>query len=85
MLPPDQRVSVAGIKQVLGFNVDISAELDNLKNKGLVLSFQINGEEYYKITLAGVGEIEKREIIMHEREISTSKIGIKTKRKQIKI
>lgn len=85
MIPPDPRISYAGIGQALGTQIcDLQVELTVLKEKGFVLPFQIEGKTNYKITLAGISEIEKCILTTVEGEVSTAKIGIRAKKKQIR-
>jgi len=85
MMPPDPRISQAGIEQALGIQVDnLSLELNSLNKKGFILPLWIEGKKFYKITLAGIGEIEKCIVTTVEGELSTSRIGIKGEKKQIK-
>ena len=84
MTPPDTRISRSGIAQSFGLPVEnIIHHLDGLKEKGFILPFRIGEEEFYKITLAGVCEVEKRTSTMVEGELSTSKIGVKSVRKKV--
>jgi hypothetical protein len=85
MMPPDPRISHEGIERVLGIQVnDLSLELNALKKKGFILPLWIEGKKFYKITLAGVREIEKCMVTTVEGEVSTSRIGISGEKKQIK-
>jgi len=83
MIPPDPRLLHTGIAQTLGIHTKIIIHhLGVLKKKGLVLPFRVGRKEFYKITLAGIREVEKCVTTTVEGELSTSKIGIKGVRKR---
>ena len=84
MIPPDPRISYTGIGQALGTQIsNLPVELAVLKEKGFVLPFQIEGKTNYKITLAGISEVEKCMVTTIEGEVSTSKIGIKARKNRL--
>ena len=84
MAPPDTRLSLSGIARTFGMQVKtVSCHLEGLKEKGFILPFRIGGKEFYKITLAGIYEVEKRILTSVEGEFSTSKIGVKGVRKKV--
>lgn len=83
MTPPDPRISYAGVCESLGIKVkDLFSHLDALKKRGFIMPFRIGKQEFYKITLAGIRDVERSTITTLEGELSTSKIGIKSKRKE---
>lgn len=85
MTPPDPRISNVGIAQALGMSTrKLSLELAALKRKGFVLPFWIDKSEYHKITLAGIHEVQKCMVTTIEGEMSTSKIGIRSAKKEVR-
>lgn len=84
MTPPDPRLSHHGIAQTFGMGVrSVARHLKGLKERGFVLPFRVEGEKYYKITLAGIWEVQKQMTTIVEGELSTSKIGIRGVRKKV--
>ena len=84
MIPPDPRLSLSGIAKVLCLERNlVTGNLKELKERSLILPFRVGRKKYYKITLAGIYEIEKRTTFVIEGELSTSKIGIKGIREKV--
>ena len=78
MFPPDPRLSFSGIVKAFRMERNIvTGHLKELKERGFILPFRVGRKECYKITLAGIYEIEKRTTVVIEGELSTSNIGIK--------
>jgi DNA-binding transcriptional ArsR family regulator len=81
MIPPDPRLSCSGIAKTFGMKKTmISYHLEVLEEKGLVFPFRVGRKMFYRITVAGIYEVEKKFSNTIEGELSTSRIGIKSVR-----
>jgi len=82
--PPDPRLSVSLIARNLGITQrEVREEVKGLIKRRYVGSLVIERERHYFLVPRGIREMEKFEEKLTEFEISTEKIGIKKKKREI--
>lgn len=83
MTPPDPRLSLSEIAKTFGMTRNtVAGHLKELTERGFVFPFRVGRKELFKITMAGIYEVEKCISTTIEGELSTSKIGVKGVRKR---
>jgi DNA-binding MarR family transcriptional regulator len=82
--PPDQRLSVGSIAKSLNMTQqEVKNKTKKLVKWNYVGFFIFEGRRYYKILPRGILEMEKGTLKETEVEVSTEKVGVKRKTKEI--